>query len=102
MLAIDTDVLAIYPNRDRGGGKVTTVKIREGKIELSPLLVEWLGTTNELAMWVEGDTLILKKLTLPRLSELAEWAPNDEEMPMDEIVAEVHRYRQERGDASRR
>lgn len=81
---------------------MTTVKVREGKIELSPLLAEWLGAANELAMWVEGDTLILKKLALPRLSELAERAPDDEEMPMDEIVAEVHRYRQEKRDASRR
>jgi len=55
-----------------------------------------------LAIWVEGDTLILKKLPPPRLSEVAERAPDDEEMPMDEIVAEVHRYRQEKRDASRR
>ena len=40
--------------------------------------------------------LILKKVREPRLSELAGRAPGDVEMPLQEVVDEVHRYRWEK------
>ena len=63
---------------------------------------EWIGPDEELALLIQGDTLILKKMRPSRLSEIAWRVPDDEEMPMAEIVAEVHRYRQEKRNAGRR
>jgi hypothetical protein len=74
------------------------VKVINGKITLPPSVMNWLGSTSELSLFIEGDTLILKKVCVPRLSEIAACA-SDEEMPMEEIVAEVHRYRQEKRNA---
>lgn len=61
-----------------------------------PLKVKnWLSSETELAVFVERDMLILKKIKIPKLSTIAE--KNIENVPpIDEIVAEVHRYRQER------
>jgi hypothetical protein len=78
-----------------------TVKVANGKIELNPRLIKWLQPDNELAVLIQGDMLILKKLRLPRLSEIAERAPQDEPMPMEEIATEVHQYRREKRHAGR-
>jgi hypothetical protein len=77
------------------------VKVIKGKITLPPSVVNWVGTADELSLFVEGDTLILKKMRVPTLSEIAARAEDEEEMPMTEIVAEVHRYRREKRDAGR-
>jgi hypothetical protein len=76
------------------------VKVTKGKITLPPSVVDWVGTADELSLFIEGDTLILKKMRAPILSEIAARA-EDEEMPMAEIVAEVHRYRREKRNAGR-
>jgi len=76
------------------------VKVINGRITLPPSVVKWIGGVGELSLFIEGDTLILKKMRVPRLSEIATRAP-DEEMPLEEIVAEVHRYRREKQDAGR-
>lgn len=76
------------------------VKVINGKITLPPLVVNWIGAAGELSLFIEGDTLILKKLRAPALSEIAARA-SDEEMPLEEIVAEVHRYRREKRNAGR-
>jgi hypothetical protein len=73
-----------------------TVKIVDGKIELLPQMLDWLGSEDELVVLIQGDTLILKKLRLPKLSEIAERAPGEKEMSMTEIAAEVHAYRKEK------
>lgn len=79
-----------------------TVKVVDGKIELLPQIVDWLGSDDELAVLIQGDTLVLKKLRLPKLSEIAKRAPQDEEeMSMEDIAAEVHRYRRGKRDADR-
>jgi hypothetical protein len=57
-------------------------------------VVTWIGTAHELGLFLEGDTLILKKMQPARLSEIALRVLEDE-MPMDEIVAEVHQHRRE-------
>ena len=80
---------------------MNAVTIKDGTIKLPPSLAGWLGDLKELSLFVEGDTLIFKKVQAPRLSEIAGRVV-EEEMSMDEIVAEVHRYRQEKRDASRR
>jgi hypothetical protein len=76
-------------------------RIKDGRIELPTSLTDWFGDLTELSFFVEGDTLIFKKLWPPRLSDIAGQA-DENEMSMDEIVAEVHRYRQEKRDADNR
>lgn len=76
------------------------VKVINGKITLPPLVVNWIGAASELSLFIEGDTLILKKMRVPILSEIANRA-SEEEMPLEEIVAEVHRYRREKRNAGR-
>lgn len=78
-----------------------TVKVIDKRISLPLSAVEWIAASNELSLFIEGDTLILKRLHIPRLSEFAARA-SDDEMPLDEIVAEVHRYRQESKDRAGR
>ena len=70
------------------------VKVINGGITLPPSVVNWIGAIDELSLFVEGDTLILKKMRAPAISEIAARA-TDEEMPLEGIVAEVHRYRRE-------
>ena len=74
------------------------VKAFNGKIALPRQAVKWIGEGAELQAFIEGDTLILKKLSKPALSEIATRAADDE-IPLDDIVAEVHRHRQEKRDA---
>jgi len=78
----------------------TTVRVMDGRLDLPRAIVNWIGTAHELGLFLEGDTLILKKMQPARLSEIALRVLEDE-MPMDEIVAEVHQYRRERQDADR-
>jgi hypothetical protein len=67
------------------------------QIEFSQKIRKWLKSERELAVFVEGDTLILKKIKIPKLSSIADRA-SEEEMPLSEIVEEVHRYRREKRD----
>lgn len=68
-------------------------KVVNGRIELPQSAARWVGQEDELAVLVQGDTLILKKVNVPRLTEFAERAPDDAPMPMSEVVAEVRRVR---------
>jgi len=77
-----------------------TVKVIDGRIGLPSSVVGWIGSASELSLFIEGDTMILKKMRAPALSEFAARVPEDE-MPLDEVVAEVHRYRQEKRHAGR-
>ena len=63
-------------------------------------MVGWIGAAPELGLFLQGDTLILKKVQPVKLSEIA-LRVSEDEMPLDEIVAEVHQYRRERQDANR-
>jgi len=76
------------------------VQVVDGTIDLPRAVVNWIGTARELGLFLEGDTLILKKVQPAKLSEIALRVLEDE-MPLDEIVAEVHQYRRERQDANR-
>ena len=62
------------------------------QIDFPPKVKDWLSSETELAVFVEGDTLVLKKVKIPTLSTIAERS-SEREMPIDEIVEEVHRYR---------
>ncbi len=77
------------------------IKVLDGKIALPRQAVKWIGEGTELQAFIEGDTLILKRLGKPALSEIATRAADDE-ISLDEIVAEVHRHRQDKRDAGGR
>ncbi len=51
--------------------------------------------TDKVAVITEGDTIILKKINLPKLSQLARRA-KERPMSLPQIVQEVHKYRKEK------
>ncbi len=76
------------------------VQVVDDKIVLPKELQGWLKPGERLlAIW-EGDTLILKRLTVTPLTEIAQRAADEPAPPLEEIVAEVHRYREEKRAAS--
>lgn len=78
------------------------VKIEtDGSIKLPEEMLRLFPTSTELAVWTEGDTIVLKRLQPLRPSQIAERVA-EKEMPLKDIVAEVHRMRRERRIASAR
>ena len=51
-------------------------------------------TSTELAVWTEGDTIVLKRLQPLKPSQIAERV-SEKEKPLKDIAAEVHRMRRE-------
>jgi hypothetical protein len=72
------------------------VKLNGATLTLSAETVQQVGLNAELSVIATGDTIILKKITPSRLSEIAQRAPDDPEMTLGEINQEVHRYRRSR------
>ena len=64
------------------------------QIDFPSKVKEWLQAESELALFLEGDTLILKKITLPKLSSIAE-RKSGVEMPLEKICDEIRQYRME-------
>ena len=78
------------------------VKVTDGQINLPSSAAKWVGVSGELSMFIEGDAMILKKTRVPDLSAFAARVSEDE-ISLDEIVAEVHLHRHEKKqDAGRR
>ncbi len=76
------------------------VQVVDDKIVLPKELQGWLKSGERLlAIW-EGDTLILKRLTVTPLTEIAQRAVDEPTPPLEEIAAEVHRHREEKRAAS--
>lgn len=67
----------------------------DGSIKLPPELLRLFPSASELAVWTEGDTIVLKRLQPLKPSRIAERVP-EEELPLEEIAAEVHRMRREK------
>ncbi len=65
------------------------------QIDFPPRIKEWLKKEKELAVYLKGDTLLLKKIVSPELSSVAE-RDNAQPISMDEIVNEVRQYREEK------
>lgn len=75
---------------------IKAVKVRaDGSIQLPPDLLRLFPRASELAMWTQGDLIILKRLQPLQPSKIAERMP-EEEMPLADIAAEVHQLRQEK------
>lgn len=71
--------------------EVVTVS-KDKKVNLSGRLAEWLGDQKELVAFVEGDTLIIKRIKGGSPSATTESAGRTE-MSLIEISQEVHKYR---------
>ncbi|MGH7378828.1 MAG: hypothetical protein ACREJ7_01085 [Candidatus Methylomirabilales bacterium] len=72
------------------------VKIQaDGSIKLPKEILRLFPSASELAVWTEGDMIVLKRLRSLKPSQIAERAP-EKEMPIEEIAAEVHRMRREK------
>lgn len=68
---------------------------RDGSVTLPKELRRGLPAASTLGVWGEGDTIILKRLSPVRASEIAE-RRSGREMPLKAIAAEVHRMRREK------
>ena len=76
-------------------GLLPTRGDRELQIRLPKELLRLFPRASELAVWTEGDMIILKRLTPLKPSEIAQRAP-DGEIALEEIAAEVHEMRREK------
>lgn len=66
----------------------------DGSIKLPEEMLRLFPTSTELAVWTEGDMIVLKRLQPLKPLQIAERAP-EKEMPLKDIAAEVHRMRRE-------
>lgn len=72
------------------------VKVRpDGSIKLPQEVLQLFPHASELGIWTQGDVIVLKRLQPSSPSQIAKRVP-EEEMPLDEITAEVHRLRKEK------
>jgi len=72
------------------------VKIEaDGSIKLPKGVLRRFPKKSELALWAEGDTIVLKRLRPAEPTEFAERVP-EEGMSLEEIDAEVQAYRREK------
>jgi hypothetical protein len=65
----------------------------DGSIKLPEEMLR-LSTSTELAVWTEGDTIVLKRLQPLKPSQIAERV-QEKEPPLKDIASEVHRMRRE-------
>jgi len=73
-----------------------TVRVKGTTLTLPPETLQQIKPDDEFTVITAGDTIILKKVTPPRLSEIALRAPRDKAIPLSEVSREVHRYRRSR------
>lgn len=72
------------------------VKVQaDGSIKLPKEVLRLFPSASELAVWTEGDMIVLKRLRPLKPSRVAERAA-EVEMPLQEIVSEVHQMRREK------
>ncbi len=68
-------------------------RVSNGTLTLPPETAKQIAPNTEFTIISAGDTIILKKITPPRLTEIAARAPKDKAMSLREISGEVQRYR---------
>jgi hypothetical protein len=74
---------------------VKAIKVEtDGSIKLPEEMFRLFPSSTELAVWMEGDTIVLKRLQPLKPSQIAERV-SEKEMPLKDIAAEVHRMRRE-------
>ena len=52
--------------------------------------------SDRFVVWAEGDTLYLKRITPPPVTEIVAQAPEEEALSLDEINEMVHQVRRDR------
>jgi len=72
------------------------VKVQpDGSIKLPRDILRLFPSASELAVWTEGDMFVLKRLRPLKPSQIAQRVP-EEEMPLEDIAADVHQMRREK------
>ena len=66
----------------------------DGSIKLPKEMLRLFPTSSELAVWTEGDMIVLKRLRPLKPSRIAERV-TENGPPLEDIAAEVHRMRRE-------
>ena len=66
----------------------------DGSIKLPKEMLRLFPTSSELAVWTEGDMIVLKRLQPLKPSRIAERVPENGP-PLEEIAAEVRRMTRE-------
>jgi len=73
-----------------------TVRVKGTTFTLPPETLQQIKPDDEFTVIAAGDTIILKRVTPPRLSDIALRAPRGKSLSLKEISQEVHRYRRSR------
>ena len=71
------------------------VMVEEGKVQLPSEIMTRFSPKEKFAVAVDGNVILLHVIQRPKLSSIAE-KKEEKPMSMEEIVEEVHLYRQER------
>ena len=74
----------------------TVIVENDGSIKLPEEMLRLFPTSTGLAVWTEGDTIVLKRLQPLKPSQIAERV-SGKEMPLKDIAAEVHCMRRDTG-----
>lgn len=67
----------------------------DGSVKLPRQVLRRLPQQSAMAVWAEGDTIILKRLAPPSLTKIAERRPG-KGPALREVAAEVNRMRREK------
>ena len=65
----------------------------ENTLRLPPMVAARFRASDRFVVWSEGDTLYLKRITPPSVTDIVARAPEGEPMSPDEINAIVHQVR---------
>jgi len=65
-------------------------------LKLPSDIAERFQPSDRFVVWVEGDTLHLKRITPPPVTRIVEQAPEGEPLSLDEINDIVHQVRRHR------
>lgn len=65
-------------------------------LKLPPDIAARFQPSDRFVVWMEGDTLYLKRITPPSVLDVVEQAPEGEPLSLDEINDIVHQVRRRR------
>ncbi|MEJ2555137.1 MAG: hypothetical protein P8186_02665 [Anaerolineae bacterium] len=68
----------------------------ERTLKLPADIAERFRPSDRFVVWVEGDTLHLKRITPPRVTDIVAQAPDEEPISLEEINEMVHEVRRQR------
>jgi hypothetical protein len=65
-------------------------------LKLPAAVASRFRASDRFIVWTEGDTVVLKRITPPSVTDVVAQAPEAEPMTEDEISAIVHKVRKQR------